>query len=710
MTIFDEQPRSSLARDGSVLPEGWDEISLAEVIVHKIGGEWGEEAPGEGLVAVRAVRGTEFRAWERDKGKAAALRWIQSTHLAPRVLQPGDLVIEISGGGPGQPVGRTLLIDEEALLREPLPSPPLICNNFCRLLRVHEDLDPAFVHLALREKYLRGEVLEFQNQTTNLRNLQLDEYLDGTFLRVPPRAEQRRIVAAVEILLAAAAEMREQLLEGQRMLRRFRQALLAAAGEGRLTEGWRLERGAAAPAAGLLAGVFAERRKSFESAEQQAVLAGAKRPRAPFNLEPGALVVPDSLTLPDLPEGWVFAPLQDLVETLQYGTSQRAGKDLKSGVPVLRMGNIRDGRIDLSDLKLIDPKTEDIPKFTLRPGDILFNRTNSPELVGKAAVFVPESDDGRGGKIRLDGPAIFASYLVRITCDERLVLPEYLCGWINSPWGRSWARAVRTDCVSQSNINAAKLRTLPVPLPPLEEQREIVRRMQKELEDADENEKKIRGELRRAERLPQAFLTQAMRGDLVPLEAELARRDGVEYEPARIVLDQIRAQREETAPERQKRSSRRRKRGLSTEALLAIIRRISWGSAERTAEELAAAMAVRLKVPEPGPELQARLLRHVEIAVERRILAHKGDRLVAATPKIGRYDSEFLLCVLGQAMRDGVSYNRKQLSRAVVSWLGYDQLTAAMLDRMDEVIREAVRRGLLTVEGNRYRFIHSKSS
>jgi len=696
LTVFDERSLPSLARDGSVLPEGWAEISLAEVVVHKIGGEWGEDASGEGLVPVRVVRGTEFRDWERDKGKTAALRWIRATLLAPRELRPGDVVIEISGGGPEQPVGRTLLIDEAALCHE--PRLPLICGNFCRLLRIHPALDPAFVHLALREGYACGDVWLFQNQTTNLRNLQLDEFLEGTFLRVPPFAEQRRIAAVVETLLALAAATRDQLHASRRVLRKLRQTLLASGPEGRLTESWRRERGTAEPLAATLAGVFAARQESFADARRQAAMAGLRPPKAPFNLEPGACQVPEPLTLPDLPEGWVLAPLQDLIETLQYGTSKRADKNLKDGVPVLRMGNIRDGRIDArrANLKLIDPATEDIPKYTLRRGDILFNRTNSPELVGKAAVF------------DLDETVIFASYLVRITCDERLVLPEYLCGWINSPWGRQWARTVRTDCVSQSNINAAKLRTMPVPLPPLDEQREIVRRMSEGFAFAGEIDEAIEQTLGRAERLPRAILELAMRGDLVPPEAELARIEGRDYEPAAVLLDRVRAER----PAMERRKSRRRSlRGLTTEAVLAAIRRTSWGSLERTPEELIAAAAARLKVAVPDdPERQAWLRQHVEIAVERRILARRGDRLVAATPKIGRYDDEFLLAALGRAMREGISYDRKQLNRTVASWLGYDQLTAPMSDRLDEIRQEAVRRGLLAVEGDRYRFIHSKSS
>jgi hypothetical protein len=200
-----------------------------------------------------------------------------------------------------------------------------------------------------------------------------------------------------------------------------------------------------------------------------------------------------------------------------------------------------------------------------------------------------------------------------------------------------------------------------------------------------------------------------MRGELVPTEAELARLDGREYEPTTVLLDRIRADR--TAPKAPERKPQLRSLpGLSTEGVLAAIRRTSWGGAERTTEELIADVAIRLKVPEPSPDLRAEIGRHVEIALDRRILARKGDRLVGATPKIGRYDEELLLGVLGRVLREGVAYDRKQLSRMVASWLGYDQVTAAIRDRLDEIFQVAVRRGLLAFDGDRYRFIHSKSS
>jgi type I restriction enzyme, S subunit len=164
-------------------------------------------------------------------------------------------------------------------------------------------------------------------------------------------------------------------------------------------------------------------------------------------------------------------------------------------------------------------------------GDILFNRTNSPELVGKAAVY------------DADLPAVFASYLIRLRCDDQLVQSRYVCWWINSPWGRWWARTVRTDGVSQSNINATTLQAMPLPLPPVEEQAEIVRRVEALFKLADAIEKRLAAATAQAEKLTQAILAKAFRGELVPTEAELARREGRPYEPASTLLERIRTER-----------------------------------------------------------------------------------------------------------------------------------------------------------------------
>jgi type I restriction enzyme S subunit len=657
VTIFYERPLPNLARDGSVLPEGWADVSLEEIVVHAIGGEWGEAEEAPGLEKVSVIRGTEFREWARDRGATAAVRWIRRSRLDKRRLQAGDIIVEISGGGPDQPVGRTLRIDEEALRRA---KNTLVCSNFCRLMRIHPAIDPAFVQLAIQEKYLRGEISDYQTQTTNLRNLDFKDFLAGTVLRLAPFAEQRRIVERAEELLARVQEVRERLKRARAVVKRFRQSVLADATSGRLTEDWREQR-PPQPAAGL---------------------------------DPGAWLAPDPLPVPEVPEGWSLVSLQSVLRALQYGTSLRADKSVRNGVPMLRMVNIKDGAIDLSSLKWIDRNAANLPVFALRRGDILFNRTNSPELVGKAAVF----DDDR--------EAVFASYLVRLGCDERLVSSRYVCSWINSPWGRQWARTVRTDCVSQSNINASKLKTLPLPVPPLAEQEEIVRRMEALFRLADAIEGRLAAAWAQVERLPRTILERALRGELVPTEAELARYEGREAEPAARLVEGVLADRvKEKRPRLQ--ALPREPAGEAAggivleEEALAAFRQSCWGAEPMTAADLLRRVDLRLSSPRSVRPEGARLEALLETAVERRIVGRAGDFVMGATPKFARYDDGFLLGVLGVLLAGGLESDRRTLTQAVAAHLGYSQVTAAMRDRMEEVFDEGIRRGLLAVRGGR---------
>lgn len=696
MTVFSERPQPSLARDGNVLPEGWADLFLEDLVVHAIGGEWGEADEAPGLVKVSVIRGTEFRNWAREHGATAAERWIRRTRLERRLLRAGDIVVEISGGGPDQPVGRTLRIDEEALLRA---KNPLVCANFCRLMRLHPAVDPAFVQLALHEKYLRGEISDYQTQTTNLRNLNFDDFRAGTVIRLAPLAEQKRIVARVEELLAAVQGVRDRLALARAFVKRLRQSVFAAATSGRLTEDWREGQSGRAPFALGLERAFAARRADWEAEVLAAAAAKRRPPKRPARLDPGSWLAPDPLPVPEVPEGWSLVALQDVLHRIQYGTSVRAVKNLKNGVPVLRMGNIQDGLIDLSDLKMIARQAENIPAFRLERGDILFNRTNSPELVGKAAVFDHDIE------------AVFASYLVRIRCDESLVSSRYVCAWINSPWGRQWARTVRTDCVSQSNINASKLLTLPLPAPPLAEQEEIVRRMEALFGLADAIEKRVEAAWAQVEKLPRTILERAFRGELVPTEADLARYEGQEHEPAALLVAKILADREEERRPRLEALPRQsgprpaggpaaepgEARPGSPEEILAAFRQACWGAEPMPSGELLRKVELRLS----NRPHRARLEELLETAMERRIVTFTGGLFLGATPKFARYDDGFLLDVIAGLLADGLESDRRTLTRAVAVHLGYSQVTAAMRDRMEEVFAEGLRSGRLAVRSGR---------
>ena len=165
----------------------------------------------------------------------------------------------------------------------------------------------------------------------------------------------------------------------------------------------------------------------------------------------------------ELPKGWVWCMLEDIAYDLMYGTSEKSSRLGK--VPVLRMGNInREGGLDWKDL-VYSNNEEDIEKFKLLHNDLLFNRTNSSEWVGKTAIYKGER------------PAIYAGYIIRLR--TIFVNADYINFVMNSQYHRNWCNDVKTDAVNQSNINAQKLSIFRVPLPPIEEQKRIVKEIKR---------------------------------------------------------------------------------------------------------------------------------------------------------------------------------------------------------------------------------------
>ena len=209
---------------------------------------------------------------------------------------------------------------------------------------------------------------------------------------------------------------------------------------------------------------------------------------------------------------------------VHYGT---AAKSASTGdVPVLRMGNIRGAEFDWSDLVYTSDHDE-ITKYRLNDGDVLFNRTNSPELVGKTAIY-------RGGI-----PAIFAGYLIRINHIRTLVDGQYLNLFLNSQVARHYGNSVKTDGVNQSNISGAKLLNYPFPYCSIEEQREAVRILDRVFSLVDELENVITRQLESAVGLRQAILKRAFSGQLVPQDPS--------DEPASVLLTMIGAERKKIA-------------------------------------------------------------------------------------------------------------------------------------------------------------------
>lgn len=158
------------------------------------------------------------------------------------------------------------------------------------------------------------------------------------------------------------------------------------------------------------------------------------------------------------PMDWGLITIKEICKSLNYGTSKKSTFSGKCAV--LRMGNLQNGYIDWTDLVYTNDE-KDIQKYSLVKGDVLFNRTNSADLVGKTSLY------------RGEYPAIYAGYLIKLNYDRKKVVGEYLNYILNTQEAKEYCLAVKTDGVSQSNINAQKIGAFLFHLPPFEEQEKI---------------------------------------------------------------------------------------------------------------------------------------------------------------------------------------------------------------------------------------------
>ena len=302
---------------------------------------------------------------------------------------------------------------------------------------------------------------------------------------LPPLAEQKEIATRLDKLLTQVDTLKTRLDAIPTLLKRFRQSVLAAAVSGKLTEDWR---------------------KTTELID------------------------------------WTAGNLSDFVYKPNYGTSSKSQKE--GDVPVLRMGNLQNGKLDWTNLVYTSDVVE-IEKYKLYKGDVLFNRTNSPELVGKTSIFRGEKE------------AIFAGYLIRIQCKDELN-PEFLNYHLNSSSAKQYCYSVKSDGVSQSNINAKKLVAYPINTPPLEEQTKIVTRVETLFTFADKIEQQVTQAQNRINNLTQSILAKAFRGELTAdwrkQYPELIRGEN----SAEALLARIKTEREKLAkkPKHKRRSGR----------------------------------------------------------------------------------------------------------------------------------------------------------
>ena len=267
---------------------------------------------------------------------------------------------------------------------------------------------------------------------------------DGFPIPLSPLAEQQRIVDRIESLFAKLDEAKEKAQAVVDSFETRKAAILHKAFTGELTAKWREEHGV-----GM--------------------------------------------------DSWEKKSVGELCISLKYGTAKKS--DASGNVVVLRMGNLQQGEIDWSDLAYSnDP--DDIEKYKLFPGDVLFNRTNSAALVGKTAIY------------RGEHPAIYAGYLIKLDYDHDKIIGDYLNYALNTLDAKKYCNSVKTDGVNQSNINAKKIGAYSFNVPSIPEQEKIVSVIQKLLSKEQQSKEAAEAVLDQIDLMKKSILARAFRGEL----------------------------------------------------------------------------------------------------------------------------------------------------------------------------------------------------
>jgi type I restriction enzyme S subunit len=440
------------------LPVGWVETTFGDIfksVTNGLNGKQNKDSIGIPVSRIETIAEQKI-----NFNRIGFLREYDETKIDKYKLNTGDILFSHINS----PIhlGKTAIFDSNKdlyhgvnLLRVVVDSAilPDIFNYHCKYIRALGEFSSKAQHAVNQSSLNQKKLKEFK-------------------ILLPPLNEQIRIANKLDSLLAKVEAAQTRLDKIPTLLKRFHQAVLAAATSGELTKEWR----------------------------------GTEM-------------------------DWNKVTLGDVGSAFNYGSSSKSQKE--GSVPVLRMGNIQEGKLDWTNL-VYTSDIKEIEKYKLEKGDVLFNRTNSPELVGKTAIYNGEQK------------AIFAGYLIKVKGSDKLD-SEYLNIQLNSPHARDYCWKVKTDGVSQSNINAKKLQAYEFYLPPIKEQKQIVKQVESLFAQADKAEKQYQQARLRTDKLTQSLLAKAFKGELVPQDPS--------DEPAEKLLARIQAEREKLKSAKKARKS-----------------------------------------------------------------------------------------------------------------------------------------------------------
>jgi type I restriction enzyme S subunit len=490
---------TATAGNNDGLPEGWATAKVADFAT-KVGSgatpRGGSESYKDSGIPLIRSQNVHFDGF-RDEG-LVYLDNSQANALREVTVEEGDILLNITGAS----IGR--------VTQAPKRMKGARVNQHVCIIRPLNLIDSGYLARYLCSPVVQKMVMTEEYGVTR-QALTKGQILDFE-IPIPPAAEQTRIVAKIEALLARVNAARQRLAKVPAILKRFRQSVLAAACSGRLTADWREQADEGASGEEVLKDVLAKRRTALGERSR-----GRKR-KYP---EPVEL---DTCDLPEVPDEWAWASADSVCAQITDGEHIQP-RYQPTGFPMLTATHIRDGYVNFDNFGLIAEADfhNCLKRCAPTEGDVL--------IVSVGATT------GRSAIVRNCPPfAIVRSVLLL----RPLIDPNYFLRWTQSRWTFNWM-ANASGASAQPHLYISDIKRMPVPLPPLPEQHEIVRRVEALFRLADAIQKRVAAATARAHNLTQVILAKAFRGELVPTEAELARQEAREYEPASALLERIRA-------------------------------------------------------------------------------------------------------------------------------------------------------------------------
>lgn len=355
---------------------------------------------------------------------------------------------------------------------------------------------------------------------------------DDIEIPLPPLNEQKRIVEKLEKLLGKVEAAEERLDKIPVILKRFRHSILAAACSGKLSADWRKSKESNDDTQSVRKAVLEFRRAFWENDQVAKLKAKGTKPKSSaWRLKYIQPSDEDSSSLPFLPENWdwinlglVGANPLNTVQTGPFGSLLHNTEFEKSGVPVIAVGNLTGMGFSTKGLYFVsNKKAAELARFDVNAGDVLFARSGA--TLGKVCVAPPEVVNWR-----------MTGHILRVRLNRDFLLPEFAiyCLHGSPPVVDQVTGNIRG--ATRPGFNTTLLETISLPIPPIEEQKEIVRRVEDLFRFADQIEERYKKARSYTDKLTQSILAKAFRGELVPQDPN--------DEPASALLERIQQEKE----------------------------------------------------------------------------------------------------------------------------------------------------------------------